>query len=127
MTHIDGGITGSFRAETKDDASAENLRQVVQGLLALGRMTNDPKATALMNSLQLTGTGKTVKLSFSVPSEVLDLIPTQQIERGRRGTAEAVSGAAPIPSRAGRENDRPFFHATFPLSKWLTWFFSTAR
>jgi hypothetical protein len=81
MTHIDGGITGSFRAETKDDASAENLRQVVQGLLALGRMTNDPKATALMNSLQLTGTGKTVKLSFSVPSEVLDLIPTQQIRK----------------------------------------------
>ena len=48
MTHIDGGVTGSFRAETKDDASAENLRQVVQGLLALGRMTNDPKATALI-------------------------------------------------------------------------------
>jgi len=77
MTHIDGGVTGSFRAETKDDASAENLRQVVQGLLALGRMTNDPKATALINSLQLSGTGKTVKLSFAVPSEVLDMIPTE--------------------------------------------------
>jgi hypothetical protein len=74
MTHIDGGITGMFRAETKDDESATNLRQVVQGLLALGRMTNDPKATAMMNSLQLTGTGKTVALSFSVPSELLDLI-----------------------------------------------------
>lgn len=76
MTHIDGGITGSFRAETKDDASAENLRQVVQGLIALGRMTNDPKGTALLNSLQLTGTGKTVRLSFAVPAEVLDLIPS---------------------------------------------------
>jgi hypothetical protein len=75
MTHIDGGITGRLRAETHDDESANNLRQVVQGLLALGRMTNDPKATALMNSLQLTGTGKTVSLSFSVPSEVLDMIP----------------------------------------------------
>lgn len=81
MTHIDGGITGSFRAETKDDASAENLRQVVQGLLALGRMTNDPKATALMNSLQLTGTGKTVRLSFAVPSEVLDMIPMDQLKK----------------------------------------------
>jgi hypothetical protein len=75
MTHIDGGITGRFRAETKDDESANNLRQVVQGLLALGRMTNDPKATALINSLQLSGSGKTVSLSFAVPSEVLDLIP----------------------------------------------------
>jgi hypothetical protein len=75
MTHIDGGITGRFRAETRDDESANNLRQVVQGLLALGRMTNDPKATALMNSLQLSGSGKTVSLSFAVPSEVLDMIP----------------------------------------------------
>jgi hypothetical protein len=82
MTNINGGVTGSFRAETKDDASAENLRQVVQGLLALGRMTNDPKATALMNSLQLSGSGKTVRLSFSVPSEVLDMIPTKKIEGG---------------------------------------------
>jgi hypothetical protein len=75
MTHVDGGITGKLRAETRDDESANNLRQVVQGLLALGRMTNDPKATALLNSLQLTGSGKTVALSFAVPSEVLDMIP----------------------------------------------------
>lgn len=82
MTHIDGGISGTLRAETRDDASAENLRQVVQGLLALGKMSNDPKATALLNSLQLTGTGKTVKLSFAVPSEVLDMIP---IKKGIEG------------------------------------------
>jgi hypothetical protein len=75
MTHIDGGVSGSLRAETKDDASADNLRQVVQGMLALGRMSGDPKATALLNSLQLSGSGKTVRLSFSVPSEVLDMIP----------------------------------------------------
>ena len=75
MTHIDGGITGTLRAEAHNDESANNLRQVVQGLLALGKMTNDPKAMALINSLQLTGTGKTVALSFAVPSEVLDMIP----------------------------------------------------
>jgi hypothetical protein len=83
MTHIDGGVTGSLRAETKDEPSADNLRQVVQGLLALGRMTNDPKATALMNSLQLSGSGKIVRLSFSVPSEVLDMIPLKKGEGGQ--------------------------------------------
>jgi hypothetical protein len=82
MTHIDGGISGSLRAETRDDPSAENLRQVVQGLLALGRMSNDPKATALLNSLQLSGSGKTVRLSFSVPSEVLDMIPLNNLHKG---------------------------------------------
>jgi len=75
MTHIDGGVSGKLRAETRDDQSAENLRQVVQGLLALGRMQNDPKATAILNSLQLSGTGRTVSLSFAVPTEVLDMIP----------------------------------------------------
>ena len=80
MTHIDGGITGRVRAETLDDESANNLRQVVQGLLALGKMTNDPKAMALINSMQLTGSGKTVSLSFAVPAEVIDMIP-QQIKR----------------------------------------------
>ena len=75
MTHIDGGITGTLRAEARDDESANNLRQVVQGLLALGKMSNDPKALALLNSLQLSGTGKTVALAFAVPSEVLDMIP----------------------------------------------------
>jgi len=75
MAHIDGGLSGTIRADTRDDASAENLRQVFQGLLALGRMQNDPKATAILNSLQLSGSGRTVALSFSVPSEVLEMIP----------------------------------------------------
>ena len=75
MTHINAGITGTLRAETKDDESATNLRQVVQGLVALGKMTNDARAVALMNSLQLSGTGRTVALSFAVPSELLDMIP----------------------------------------------------
>ncbi len=75
MTHVDGGVSGTLRAEARDDQSAENLRQVVQGLLALGRMQNDPKASAIINSLQLSGTGKTVALSFAVPAEVFDMLP----------------------------------------------------
>jgi len=75
MTHVDGGVSGTLRAETRDDQSAENLRQVVQGLLALARMQNDPKALAVVNSLQLSGSGHTVALSFAVPSEVLDMLP----------------------------------------------------
>jgi hypothetical protein len=74
MTHVDGGLSGTLRAETRDDQSAENLRQVVQGLLALGRMQNDPKATAIVNSLQLSGKGHTVALSFAVPAEIFEAL-----------------------------------------------------
>lgn len=77
MSHIDGGVAGTLRAEARDDEAAENLRQVVQGFLALGRMQAqaDPKIAALLNSLQLSGSGKTVALSFAIPSEIFDLIP----------------------------------------------------
>lgn len=76
MAHIDGGISGTLRADANDDQSAENLRQMVNGLLAFGRLQaqNDPKAAALMQTLQLSGTGKTVALSFTVPSEMIDMI-----------------------------------------------------
>jgi hypothetical protein len=74
--HINGGISGTLRAEARDELSAENLRDVVRGFLALGRMQAqaDPKVAAMLQSLQLTGTGRTVQLSFAVPSEVLDMI-----------------------------------------------------
>jgi hypothetical protein len=83
--HINGGVSGTFRAETRDEQSAENLRDVVRGILALGRLQaqNDPKLSALSQSLQLTGTGTTVAVSFTVPSELLDM------------AVDHVHGAAP--------------------------------
>ena len=75
--HVNGGLSGSLRAETRDDPAAENLRDVVRGFLALARMQAqaDPRAASLVESLQLSGTGKTVALSFTVPAEVIDMIP----------------------------------------------------
>ncbi|MEI6245102.1 MAG: hypothetical protein WCQ64_08645, partial [Acidobacteriota bacterium] len=67
---------GSLRAEARDDQSAENLRAVINGGLALARMQmgKDNKLDAIINSLQMTGTGKTVGLSFSLPSDVIDML-----------------------------------------------------
>jgi hypothetical protein len=75
--HVNGGVTGTLRAEATDEASAELLRRQVSGVLALGEMVakSDPTAGALIKSLQMSGTGKTVALSFAIPAEVLALIP----------------------------------------------------
>ncbi len=75
--HVNGGISGTLRAEANDDASAELLRRQVSGALAFGEMVakSDPKLGALINSLQLSGSGKTVAVSFTVPAEILALIP----------------------------------------------------
>ncbi len=75
--HVNGGITGTLRAEATDEASADLLRRQVSGVLALGEMVakSDPTAGALIKSLQMSGSGKTVALSFALPAEVLALIP----------------------------------------------------
>ena len=75
-THVNGGIRGVVRAETRDDEAANNLRDVVRGFLALAKMQagSRPDVQMMMQSLELSGTGKTVAISFSVPSEVFDAI-----------------------------------------------------
>ena len=75
--HINGGIDGQFSVEANDEASAELLRRQVSGALAFGEMLgkSDPKASALVSSLQMSGSGKTVSVSFRVPAELLELIP----------------------------------------------------
>ena len=75
--HINGGISGSLRAEARDDQAAEALRDVVRGVLALARLQaqSDPRSAGLVDSLRLSGTGKTVALSFIVPAEILQMLP----------------------------------------------------
>lgn len=74
--HINGGLSGVFKAEAKDEESAKNLRDVLQGFLALAKLQagDKPGMQSMVNSLQLSGEGKTVALAFAVPTEVLDLL-----------------------------------------------------
>ena len=74
--NIDSGLRGTFRAESRDEASATSLRDVVRGFLALARMQTSarPEFASLLESLQLGGTGKTVALSFDLPPAVLDTL-----------------------------------------------------
>jgi hypothetical protein len=74
--HINGGLRGSLRADAIDDKSAEQLRDVVKGALAAGHLMTgqNPKIEAMLNSLQITGSGKSVGVSFTVPTELLDVI-----------------------------------------------------
>ena len=74
--HVNGGLRGTLRAETRDDESAKNLREVVTGFLALAKMGAGakPELQLMMQSLELGGSGKTVALSFSIPAELFDVI-----------------------------------------------------
>jgi hypothetical protein len=73
-SRINGGLTAELRAEARDDEAAKNLREVVQGFLALVKMQagNKPEMQTLVQSLQLGGSGKNVALSFQVPAEFIN-------------------------------------------------------
>jgi len=74
--HVNGGLNGSLRAETRDDQAGQNLRDVVNGFLALAKMQagDKPEVQALVNSLQVSGAGKNVSISFSIPAEMINAI-----------------------------------------------------
>jgi hypothetical protein len=73
---INGGLNGVLKAEARDDASAQNLRDVIRGFMALAKLQagSKPELQVLLQSLQLSGTGKTVVMSFSVPAELFDTL-----------------------------------------------------
>ncbi len=79
---VNGGVSGVLKAEASDEAAAQNLRDVVRGFMALAKLqtASKPELQVLLQSLELSGTGKTVSLSFSVPAQVFEALT----EKGER-------------------------------------------
>jgi hypothetical protein len=82
---VDSGFQGQLRVETRDEASAQNLQEVVRGFMAFGRLQSGqhPELAEFLNSVQLSSEGKTVSLSFSVPSEMIDALGALRAQRSR--------------------------------------------
>jgi len=73
---IDSGIRAKVRAESRDEESANSLRDLVRGFLALAKIQSSarPEINTLVQSLQLGGTGTTVSLSFDLPATAIDAL-----------------------------------------------------
>jgi hypothetical protein len=101
-SNVDDGIRGTVRAEARDDQAAQDLREVIRGFMALARMQAGNKAEvgAFINSLQLSGQGKTVTLAFAVPPEMLDVLAMMRKQRpnGQAAPPDAP-GRARVPQR----------------------------
>lgn len=74
--HINGGVSGMVRVEANDEQAAELLRRQINGALAFGEMMgrSDPRTAAALSSVQMSGTGTTVQLSFTVPADLLQMV-----------------------------------------------------
>jgi len=75
-SHVGAGISGLLRAEARDDEAAKNLRDVLQGFMAMAKLHagQKPEFAPIMQSLQVSGTGTTVALSFEVPPALVDAL-----------------------------------------------------
>ncbi len=90
--HLNGGITGTFKAEAKDDEAAANLRDMLRGVVAMAKLQagDKPGMKAMVDSLQLGGEGKTVAVGFSVPAEMFDTLEAMKPRaKGERAPADA--------------------------------------
>ena len=74
--HVNGGLAGMLRAEARDEQAAEQLRDVVKGALAAGKLMTgqNAKLDAMLNSMNITGSGKTVSVRFTLPAELLEML-----------------------------------------------------
>jgi hypothetical protein len=84
MGHVNGGVTGRLAVEARDEAAAENLRQVVNGFMALARLqagssADQSEMSKMLNSIQLEDAdSKTVAVSFSMPAEALEMLKSKK-------------------------------------------------
>ncbi len=84
--HVNGGLLGDVRMQTRDEESANQFRDVVRGVIALGKMqaSEHPELETLLRSIQLSGSGTTVAVSFELPAETIDLLGRHlQVQPGR--------------------------------------------
>jgi hypothetical protein len=91
-THVNGGLSGAIRVDARDETAAQQLRDVVRGALAAGQLiaADDPRVNTMLKSLQITGSGNTVGLTFSVPAGFLDLVKGLAAEHSKpRNAPEA--------------------------------------
>lgn len=102
---MDGGLSGRLVADARDEAAARDLRDMARGLVALGRLQSGsrPELRALLDSVQLGGDGRTLRLAARVPADVLTALAAirpGEAAPGHDGTPEAPpADHAPGPGR----------------------------
>lgn len=73
---VDSGISGSLEIEGRDDETGQHLRDLLRGVLAIAesQVTAHAELQALVDSVELGGSGTTATVSFDLRSETLDLV-----------------------------------------------------
>lgn len=90
--HVNGGFSGAIRVDARDEKAAQQLRDVVRGALAAGQLiaADDPRVDTMLKSMQITGSGNTVGLTFTIPAGLLDVMKGFATAHGRPHAPEST-------------------------------------
>ena len=82
---VDSGLRAVLKAETRDEESANGLRDVIRGFVALVRMQTNGRAELqnMLQSIQLGGSGQTVSLSLDLSPQAIDALQNSLQGAGR--------------------------------------------
>jgi hypothetical protein len=82
---INGGVKATIRAETADQAAADQLRDVIRGFVSLIRLQGGakPELQDTLKSIELGGRGNTVQLSFAMSAETFRAVVPQPMRNPR--------------------------------------------
>jgi hypothetical protein len=80
--NVNGGVKATIRAEAGDAAAADQLRDVVRGFISLARIqaSGKPDFESTLKSVELSGTDKTVQMSFAVAPSTLRMMAPRRRE-----------------------------------------------
>ena len=75
-TRVHEGVSATVSLQARDEQASQDLRDVVQGFVALARMQSAerPELQGLVDAIQLSSVGTTVTLDFEVPADTLELM-----------------------------------------------------
>lgn len=99
--NINGGVKAVIKAETADQAAADQVRDVVRGFISLIRLQAGarPELQDTLKSIELSASGNAVQLSFAVTPEAFKWIqPPRRQRPPDNDRAPREPGSAPQPS-----------------------------
>jgi hypothetical protein len=98
---INGGVKATIRAETADEAAANQVRDVVRGFVSLIRLQAGakPELQDALKSIELGGHGNTVQLSFALTAQAFRAVVPQAPHdpRADRSSEPSVPPVPPAP------------------------------
>lgn len=84
--HVNGGLRATLQAEASNADAGRNMRELVQGVLALARLQAEgkPELKTFLQTLQVEGSGTGVAVRVALSVETLDLLMGQMARQVSR-------------------------------------------